>query len=239
MKILDELALYDRTREELRKRLSNQFPSNFDLERTITAYAYWVCTEMQKNGQDWESTLQEYVDYALRDAIKESKAEKIEFILLQEELRRCRSPLLDVGAGWGRLSFIYASFGLRAIFVEPTSLGCRLLRRNALLQSVRCVGQLLSFPDRIFQSVVIGWVLHHDSPQVPSTAILQEVARVTAIGGRLISIEPLWAEFNTTKWKNLIESSGFEIRDLKIFFDTVNSKNQSEQYAFLTAIRHS
>jgi len=234
---VDELTLYDTTRDELRSRLSGRFASDFDLESTVTAYAYWICTVMRNHGKDWESAVQQYFDIALRDAALEAQAEKIEVDLLRRELTRCASPLLDVGAGWGRFGPLYASCGLEAVYVEPTDLGCRLLRRNALAHSVRCLGQSLCFPAAAFQSVVIGWVLHHDAPDVPAAAILGEIARVTIPGGRLISIEPLSSDFDAPTWRGLVESAGFEVGKLENFLDLAASGKKSEQYACLIATR--
>lgn len=236
VKVDDELTLYDVTRDELRRRLSGRFPADFDLENTITAYAYWVCTVMRNHGKDWESTVQEYVDFALRDAILECQAEVVELNLLHRELAHCASPLLDVGAGWGRFGALYAACGLEAVYAEPTDLGCRLLRRNALTHSTRCLGQSLCFPDGAFQSVVIGWVLHHDAPDVPTAAIVGEIARVIAPEGRLLSIEPLSGNFNAQKWRSLVESAGFEVEKQENFFDLSLSEKKSEQYACLVAV---
>jgi SAM-dependent methyltransferase len=234
---VDELDLYDATRIELGNRLTDRFPAEFNLENTVTAYAYWVCTVMRNQGKDWASTVQKYVDLALSDALLEAQAEEIEVDWLRRELDRCAGPLLDVGAGWGRFGSLYAACGLEAIYAEPTDLGCRLLRRNALPHSIRCLGQSLCFPGSVFLSVVIAWVLHHDAPDVPAVAILNEIARVTAPSGRLLSIEPLSDEFDASKWRALIESAGFKVEKLESFFDLSTSGKKSEQYAFLTAIR--
>jgi len=88
MSVEDELPLYDATRDELRRRLSGRFPADFDLESTITAYAYWVCTVMRNHGKDWESAVQEYVGFALRDAVMESQAEQLELAVLRQVLSR-------------------------------------------------------------------------------------------------------------------------------------------------------
>jgi SAM-dependent methyltransferase len=216
---VDELALYDATRAELLNRLAGRFPENIDLENAITAYAYWVCTVMRNHSKDWETTVHEYADRALRDAVIESQAEQAELELLRRELGRFSGPLLDVGAGWGRFSGLYQECGLQAVYVEPSDLGCRLLRRNLLCNPVRCLGQALSFPASTFDGAVIGWVLHHDAPDVPAAAILGEIARVTAPYGRLLSIEPLSGEFDAPKWRSLVESAGFEVEKLDSFFD--------------------
>ena len=236
---LDELALYDLTRDRLRKSLSNQVPGDFDLEKAITAYAYWVCTVMRNQGKDWEAAVQEYIDLALRDAVIESQAEQAELELLRHELYQFSGPLLDVGAGWGRFSSLYQECGLQAIYTEPSELGCRLLRRNTLCNSVRCLGQSLSLPFGAFNGTVIGWVLHHDAPDVPAAAILGEVARVTASSGRLLSVEPLSDDFDTQKWCDLVDSAGFEVEKLVEFFDLSETKKKSEKYACLVAVRRS
>jgi len=234
---VDELTLYDTTRDELRRRLSGRFPADFDLENTVTAYAYWVCTVMRNHGKDWESAVQQYVDLALRDAALEAQAEQIEVAVLRRELAACAAPLLDVGAGWGRFAALYAACGLETVYTEPADLGCRLLWRNALTRSARCLGQALCFPAGAFQSAVIGWVLHHDAPDVPAAAIMGEIARVLAPSGRLLSIEPLSGDFNAQKWRWLVESAGFAVEKLEVFFDLSASDKKGEQYAFLVAVR--
>lgn len=232
-----ELALYDKTRDELRQRLTGRFPADFDIENIITAYAYWVCTVMRNHGKEWESTVQQYVDLALRDALLETEAEKIEVEIMRRELSLCASPLVDIGAGWGRFGALYAACGLEAVYAEPTALGCRLLHRNSLAQSTRCLGQALCFPDGAFQSAVIGWVLHHDAPDVPAGAILSEISRVLSSSGRLLSVESLSGDFDAQKWRDLVESAGFVVEKLENFFDLSASGKKSEQYACLTAVR--
>jgi len=233
----DELTLYDATRDELRRRLSDRFPTEFDLESTLTAYAYWVCTVMDRHGKDWESAMQQYVDLALREALQEARAEKIEVDLLRQALASCASPLLDVGAGWGRFGALYAACGLNAVYTEPSSLGCHLLARSALRDSVRCLGQALSFSPGAFNSAVIGWVVHHDAPDAPAARILGEIARVTAPSGRLLSIEPLSGDFDAPKWRGLVESAGFDVETWQVFFDSAGAGKRHEQYACLTAVR--
>jgi ubiquinone/menaquinone biosynthesis C-methylase UbiE len=234
---LDELLLYDQTRNELRRLLMNKFPTDFDLENIITAFAYWTCAVVQSRGEDWATTVQEYADIAIRDALSENQAEQIELELLRRELRRVDSPLLDVGAGWGRLSSLYAECGLQAVYVEPSHLGCLLMRRNGLEHPVRCLGQCLSLPAQSFCSVVIGWVLHHDGPDAPCEGILNEIARVTVPKGRLISIEPLSENFDMRKWRELIEDAGFKVEKLENFFKPSRQKSKSEWYAYLTSVR--
>jgi hypothetical protein len=235
---LDELALYDLTRDRLRQSLGDQWPADFDLEGAITAYAYWTCTVMRNQGKAWETAIQEYIDVALRDAVVESQAEQVELELLSQELRHFSGPLLDVGAGWGRFSTVYQQFELQAVYAEPSSLGCRLLRRNVACNPVRCLGQSLSFQSGAFNGAVIAWVLHHDAPDVPAAAILGEVGRVLAPSGRLLSVEPLSDDFDTQKWRRLVESAGFEVEKLVVFFDVSASKKKSEKYASLVAVHH-
>ncbi len=234
---MDELALYDAARAELRDRLAGRFPAGFDLEGAVISYAYWVCTVMRKPGKDWESTLQEYVERAARDALLEAEAEEIETALVRRELARCAGPLLDVGAGWGRFGALYAACGLEAVFAEPSDLGCRLLRRSGAAHVSCCLGQALSFPDRAFRSALIGWVLHHNAPDVPAAAILGEVARVMPPAGRLVSIEPLSSDFDASSWRGLVEAAGFDVEKQEGFFDLSLPGKKSEQYAFLTAVR--
>ena len=40
---VDDLALYDLTRSELKRLSSDRFPGDFNLENVITAYSYFAC----------------------------------------------------------------------------------------------------------------------------------------------------------------------------------------------------
>ena len=64
----DEIARYDLTRQRLRDALAGQLPEMVDFEGTLTAYAYWVCSAVRQRSADWDTTLREHVNYALRDA---------------------------------------------------------------------------------------------------------------------------------------------------------------------------
>lgn len=234
---MDELDLYDRTRCELQTRLRDRFPLDIDLESATTAYAYWVCTVVRDRGKDWAEALTEYVDKALRSALEESRAERAEVELLRHELSQATGPLLDVGAGWGRLSSLYSACGLQAVYVEPAALGCQLMGRDGLARAVRCPGQHLSFPTSRFNTAVITWVLHHDAPDVPSKAIACEIARVVSPGGRVFSVEPLSADFGMQQWKALFEGAGFWIDRHSVFFEATSDAGRREEYAFLIAVR--
>lgn len=234
----DELTLYDRTRKRLREVLAGQLPGKADLESTLTAYAYWVCTTVSKRGADWEETLREYADIALRRAADESEAERREVALLRRKLMRARGPLLDVGAGWGRLAPLYDELGLQAVYVEPATLGTQLMRRSGLSHVVRSVGEALPFADSTFRTTVIGWVLHHDdSPDVDAVGIVGEVARVTGPGGMLLSVEPLGEKFGQEKWTGLLTEAGFEVSAVERFFEMQTSRGESEHHALAVAMR--
>ncbi len=233
----DELILYDRTRERLREVLAGQLPGEADLESTLTAYAYWVCTTVSKRGADWEATLRDYADFALRRAADESEAERREVALLRRELARTHGPVLDVGAGWGRLAPLYDELGLRAVYVEPATLGTQLMRRDGLSRIVRCVGEALPFADGTFPTTVIGWVLHHDSSDLDAAGIVRQIARVTAPGGILLSVEPLGAGFDQEKWAGLLTGAGFEVNSVERFFETETSRGETEHYALAIGTR--
>jgi SAM-dependent methyltransferase len=145
--------------------------------------------------------------------------------------------LLDVGAGWGRFGSLYAECGLETYFVEPFSLGCRLMRRNGLARSACCPGQRLCFPADTFQSAVLGWVLHHDAPDVPAPVILEEIGRVIVPGGRLYSVEPLSDDFDQEKWRDLVTRAGFKVEKLEIFYEVLLPDNRQERYGYLSAVR--
>ena len=169
----DELVLYNRTRKRLRKALAGRLSAKVDLEGTLTAYAYWVCTTASTRGADWEATLHEYADIAERCAADNSEAERREMALLRRELAQAYGPVLDVGPGWGRLAPLYDELGLRAVYVEPATLGTQLMGHNDLNQVVRGMGEALPFVNETFSTVVIGWVLHHDSSDVDAAGILR------------------------------------------------------------------
>ncbi|GAB4535821.1 MAG: hypothetical protein Kow0063_20560 [Anaerolineae bacterium] len=234
----DELARYELTRRRLRDALAGQLPVCADIESTLTAYAYWVCTAVHKRGADWETTLREYIGRALRDAARETEAEQREFALLRRALCAVpgRGPVLDVGAGWGRLAALYDELSLRAVYVEPAGLGLRLMRRNHLGQIVRSVGEALPFPSAMFPAVLIGWVLHHHSPNFDAAGILREVARVLVAGGWLFSIEPLGAGFDIEDWRGLLTQPevGFELCDTQEFFQMPNARGEIERYTLMT-----
>jgi SAM-dependent methyltransferase len=233
----DELVLYNRTRRRLRKALAGQLPAKVDLESTLTAYAYWVCTTTSKRGADWEATLRDYTDVALRRATDESEVERREIALLRRELAQAHGPVLDVGAGWGRLAPLYDELGLRAVYVEPATLGTQLMRRNDLNQIVRGMGEALPFVNETFPTVVIGWVLHHDSSDVDAAGILGQAARVTAPGGTLLSVEPLREQFAQEKWVALLTKAGFAVNGVDWFFETKASRGETECVALAVGTR--
>jgi len=234
----DELTLYDLTRQQLQEALVGQLPAEADLEGTLTAYAYWVCMIVSKQGADWEKTLHDYADIALRRATDESEAQRREVALLRRELARAHGPVLDVGAGWGRLAPLYDELGLQAVYVEPATLGTQLMRRDGLSQIVRCVGEALPFADGAFLTTVIGWVLHHDdSPDVDAVGIMGEVARVTGPGGMLLSVEPLRTEFDQEKWLGLLTTAGFEVNTVERFFETETSRDEIEHHVLAVGTR--
>ncbi|MCK4473172.1 MAG: class I SAM-dependent methyltransferase [Anaerolineae bacterium] len=233
----DELALYHRARQRLRKALVGRLPGDVDLEGILTSYAYWVCTAVSKRGADWEATLRDYTDVALRRAADEGEAERREVALLRRELARARGPVLDVGAGWGRLAPLYDELGLRAVYVEPATLGTQLMRRDGLSQVVRCVGEALPFADGTFPIMVIGWVLHHESSDLDAVGIVRQIGRVTAPGGTLLSVEPLGAGFDQEKWTGLLTQAGFEVDGVERFFETQTSRGEIEHHALAVGTR--
>jgi len=233
----DELILYDLTRQRLQEALISQLPGDVDPEGTLTAYAYWVCMTVSRQGADWEATLHDYTDIALRRAANESEAERREVALLRRELAQVRGPVLDVGAGWGRLAPLYNDLGLDAVYVEPAALGTRLMKRSGLGGVVRSIGEALPFPDSTFPTTVIGWVLHHDSSDLDAPGIVRQMARVTALGGTLLSVEPLRAEFDQEKWLSLLTDAGFEVNSVERFFEMPNSHGEIEHHALAVGTR--
>jgi SAM-dependent methyltransferase len=236
---LDELALYDLTRQRLREALSGQLPIGADLEGTLTAYAYWVCTRVRQRGADWEAALREYIVHALRDAANDSQAEQRELALLRHVLSAAPrwGRMLDVGAGWGRMSPLYNELGLPAVYVEPAELGTRLMRRNGLDGIVRSTGELLPFASGTFATVLVGWVLHHDAPDLDAARIVREIARVVSPGRQVLSIEPLNADFDLEKWTRLLNDAGFRVGDIHEFFEVPDGHGAMERYTLAVAAR--
>jgi SAM-dependent methyltransferase len=237
MKPSEELALYDRTRRRLRDALAGRLSAKTDVESTVTAYAYWVCTAVRRRGADWEAALHDYIERVLRDEAREAEAEQREVALLRRELHIVPGcgPLLDVGAGWGRLAPLYDELGLQAVCVEPSELGVRLMRRNRLGRIVRSAGEVLPFPAATFPAALIGWVLHHHAPEVNAAGILREVARVLVAGGWLFSIEPLGADFDMDRWTELLtrRDVGIELCGAEEFFWMPDAQGGVERYTLV------
>lgn len=95
--------------------IADRLPPAVDVEKLLADYAYWVCGQVRRRGGDWQEMLHKYADLACRRAADESEAERREVVLLRRELAQTHGPLLDVGAGWGRLAFLYAGLGLSAV----------------------------------------------------------------------------------------------------------------------------
>jgi SAM-dependent methyltransferase len=235
---LDELALYDLTHQRLREALSGQLPNAADLEGTLTANAYWVCTRVRK-GADWEAALDEYIGHALRDAANDSQAEQRELALLRRVLSPTpgRGRVLDVGAGWGRMSPLYNELGVCAVYVEPAELGTHLMRRSGLDCIVRSVGESLPFADGTFATVLVGWVLHHDPLDLDAARIVREVARVVMPGRQVLSIEPLSADFDLEKWTRVLNGAGFRVGAIHEFFEMPDGHGAMERYTLAVAAR--
>jgi SAM-dependent methyltransferase len=232
-----ELELYDRMRQRLRDTLAGRLPDGADLEATVTAYAYWVCTVVRKRSVDWVATLGEYVAYALRDAAREAEAEQAEFALLRRALRDVTAdrPLLDVGAGWGRMAPIYEEVGWRPVYVEPTGLGAQLMQRSGLARVAMATGEALPFPAATFGAVLIGWVLHHHSADLDAAAMVREAARTLAPGGWLFSIEPIRPGFDMARWQELLDQpdAGIVVRASHEFYQMPTGQGEFEQYTLV------
>jgi len=224
----DELALYDLTVRRLHAALAGRLPPAVDLPGTLTAYAYWVCAVMSKPGADWDQILDRYINYALRDAAAESESERREEEALRRVLGQVRGPLLDIGAGWGRLAPLYEESGLQAAYLDPSTLGIRLMRRRDLGRLVCARGERLPFASGVFLTTVIGWLLHHGPQGVESSLVLSEAARVCAPGGTLISVEPLHYGFTQQEWVELITGAGFMVNDLGQFYEMPDHRGRLE-----------
>jgi len=238
--LFDDLVLYDRTRQRLREALAGRVPAGVDLEGTLDAHAYWVCTAVSQRNADWEETLREYVDIALRRAAESSAAERRELALIRSVLGEANAngPTLDIGAGWGRLAPLYDELELQAVYLERETLGARLMRRGGLSRVALGVGEAAPFADGVFSTTVIGWVLHHNHlPEVDAAGILAEAARVTVMGGTLLSVEPLWTEFEGEKWIGLLTGVGFTVNSVEVFHQTETSRDGIEYHALAIGTR--
>ncbi|MBU0491062.1 MAG: class I SAM-dependent methyltransferase [Chloroflexi bacterium] len=234
----DELDRYDLTCQRLREALLGQLPASVDLAATVTAHAYWACVAVSRDGTDWEQALRDYTILAQQQAVAESEAERREIALLRRELAQTRGPVLDVGAGWGRLVPLYAGLNRPAVYVEPATLGVQLMRRSGLNRVVQSGGETLPLADSAFAVAVIGWVLHHHAaPDVDAPAILAQAARVLAPGGQLLSIEPLGENFCQTEWTSLLSEAGFHINRVEWFFTSEPASGKTERYTLAVGTR--
>lgn len=224
----DELALYDLTVRRLHAALTGRLPPAVDLPGTVTAYAYWVCAVMSRPDADWNQVLDRYINDALRDAAAESESERREEEALRRVLGQVRGPLLDIGAGWGRLAPLYEESGLQAVCLDPSMLGSRLMRRRGLDRLVCARGERLPFASGAFLTTVIGWLLHHGPQGVESSLVLSEAARVCAPGGTLISVEPLHDGFTRQEWVELITGAGFMVNALDQFYEMPDWRGEPE-----------
>jgi len=235
----DEIELYDLTRQRLHIALVGQLPAAANIAATLTAYAYWVCSAVQQRGADWETTLREYSGYALRNAARDTEAEQAEFALLRRALRQAVSTagaggrLLDVGAGWGRMAALYGETGWRPIYLEPSSLGVRLMRRDGLRQVTAARGEALPFAAGTFTAVLIGWVLHHHSAELDAARMVAQVARVLAPGGWLFSIEPLRPGFDMGRWHKLLTQAGITVGETHEFYQMPDSRGNLESHTLV------
>jgi len=231
----EDIERYDLTRQRLREMLTGQLPETADLESVATAYAYWVCSIVEKRGAEWEPTLREFAGYALRDGVRETEAEQAEYVQLRRALREVRSGerLLDVGAGWGRMAPLYGEARLRAVFVEPARLGARLMGRDGLGRVVAADGEDLPFSAGTFGAVLVGWVLHHHSAELDAARLLAEAARVLAPGGWFISIEPVRASFDEAGWRGMLAQAGIAAGEAHEFYRMSNDEGKLEFYTLI------
>lgn len=231
----DEVGLYDLARQRLRAALAGRLPAAVDFEGTLTAYAYWVCSAVRQRSADRETTLQEYITYALRDAARETEAEQAEFALLRRGLHQvcAGSRLLDVGAGWGRMARLYEEAALTPVYVEPTNLGVRLMQRDGLRQVAAARGEALPFETGAFTAVLIGWVLHHHSAELDAGRLVAEAARVLTPGGWLFSIEPIRPGFDMARWRELLDQAGIRAGDTHEFYRMPTGQEGFEQYTLM------
>jgi SAM-dependent methyltransferase len=236
----DELGWYDRARDRLRFLLPDRFPEAGRMAGVLDSASYYVCLDVLRRDRSWEEAIRTYVDMPPGRLADYGEALRREEALLQRLLGEAQapSPLLDIGAGWGRLASLYSGLGLHPVYLEPESLGSRLMRRSGLRRVARGMGEAMPFPSGKFSTTLIGWVLHHNqSSGVDAAAILSEAARVARPGGSLLSIEPLSAGFDREQWSGLLGMAGLMVDRIHVFFETVNSRCEPERYALAVSTR--
>jgi SAM-dependent methyltransferase len=234
MEPLHPTELYERTQQRLRAALTGRLPERADMEGTLTSYAYWVCTAVESRGADWERTLDDYVQRAQGMAGWETESELAETEMLRQRLQEMPvvGPVLDVGAGWGRMAALYAELGLEAMYVEPSGLGAGLIQRSQPGRVTRSTGEALPFADGLFDAVLIGWVLHHHESDLDAVDILRETARVLVGGGRLFSIEPLGTGFGLQTWKDMLAQADIWVDpgDVVEFYRMPDGRDEMEYH---------
>jgi SAM-dependent methyltransferase len=112
------------------------------------------------------------------------------YVAAAHALRHPSKPVLDLGSGTGHDLALLASFGLRAIGVEPseTMLAAALTRaRGRRGGLVRAVGEALPFSDGAFGGCRIERVLMHVAEP---TAVLREARRCVERDGLVTVLEP-------------------------------------------------
>jgi SAM-dependent methyltransferase len=184
--------------------------------------------------------LGDYTDFALERAVDNAESKRREVVLLRRVLRaaRVQGPVLDLGAGWGRLAPLYEELGLAAVYAEPATLGLRLMQRSGLRGIVRAQGEELPFARGVFPATIVGWVLHHPpSPTVDPATIVAQAARVIRPGGLLVSVEPVRTSFEAERWTELLQAAGFQIDSLESFFDTWARNGEREHHSLAVSRR--
>ena len=92
-------------------------------------------------------------------------------------------------------------------------------------------GEALPLADATFSTIVIGWLLHHISPNVDRTTILADAFRMTSPGGRLLSVEPLRETFTQEDWRALLAKVGFTAEYVEQLYEAQQPDGSTEQHA--------
>lgn len=95
--------------------------------------------------------------------------------------------LLDVGGGTGRVAHSLLGLADHLVVSDPSSSMLRQARSKPGLMPVASEAEALPFPDACFERIVMVDAFHHVRDQY---AVLQEMWRVLANGGRLAIEEP-------------------------------------------------
>jgi ubiquinone/menaquinone biosynthesis C-methylase UbiE len=110
--------------------------------------------------------------------------------IVQECARAEMKRVLDIGSGTGTLCQMLQREGISATGLDPSP-GMIGVSRQSQLNSVFLIrgrGEILPFPSRSVEGIVMSFVLHENDPLIRKR-ILQEASRVLSPGGSLFILD--------------------------------------------------